>query len=107
MGNTLNLGVTRDKETKDYSGQQYCNASLSVEKYDILYQDFLCNESTGEPYSKSELISKGHCEIDFKNPISVRFHEIENYCRDIRCSKGWEKIEFEKAVVETLRVKLK
>ncbi|OMJ84349.1 hypothetical protein SteCoe_14575 [Stentor coeruleus] len=90
MGNANSFGVVRDKGFKQPTLTQEFAGSLSIEKYDILYQDFIAFESTEDPYSKSDANNKTSSEISFKNPIALRFLEIENYCKDIKFSKGWE-----------------
>lgn len=90
MGNANSFGIARDKGFKQVTLTQEFAGSLSIEKYDILYQDLIAFESTEDPYSKSDANNKTSSEISFKNPIALRFLEIENYCKDIKFSKGWE-----------------
>ena len=101
MGNSYNFGISRDRRFKRHLGSWEYGGSLSIDKYDILYDDFFAFESTVEPTSRSDVIKKSPRDLWFKNPVVLRFFEIENYCNDIKCSKGWEN---QGPQIETIRV---
>lgn len=95
-----NFGVTRDKKIKENSEN---DDFLSIQKYEFFCDSFEDCGSTDEPYSKSNYSRNSSKDFWNKSLSCWRIQEIVNYCKDVKCSKGWKIMDFELFDVESFR----